>query len=77
MIHTKGSGWRKSRNVQKKEKQMDKGVTGGCINCARCERVRTSFFCGRSRLTMKQVYNTKGYCSKFKPKEGKKDGQVH
>ena len=56
---------------------MDKGVTGGCINCARCERVRTSFFCGRSRLTMKQVYNTKGYCSKFKPKEGKKDGQVH
>ena len=52
---------------------MDKGVTGGCINCARCERVRTSFFCGRSRLTMKQVYNTKGYCSRFKPKEGEEE----
>ena len=52
---------------------MYKGVTGGCIKCARCERVRTSFFCGRSRLTMKQVYNTKGYCSKFKPKERKEE----
>lgn len=52
---------------------MNKGVTGGCIHCARCEFVRTSFFCGRKRLTMKQVYNTKGYCSDFKPKEGKEE----
>lgn len=41
--------------------------TGGCIKCAKCEFVRLHYYCGRTRLTEKQVYNTKGYCSKFVP----------
>ena len=47
--------------------------TGGCITCAKCEKVRLSHFCGRRKLTDKQLYNTKGYCSKFVPKEKKKE----
>ena len=45
--------------------------TGGCITCAKCEKVRLSHFCGRRKLTDKQLYNTKGYCSKYVPKEKK------
>ena len=46
--------------------------TGGCIKCAKCTHVRTSFFCGNTKLTNKQLYNEKGYCSKFVPKCGAK-----
>lgn len=45
------------------------GTTGGCIKCAKCECVRTACFCGRTKLTNKQLYNTKGYCSEFVPKK--------
>jgi hypothetical protein len=42
--------------------------TGGCIKCAKCTHVRTSFFCGNKKLTNRQLYNEKGYCSEFAPK---------
>ncbi len=48
-----------------------RGTTGGCIKCAKCEWVRTAYFCGRKRLTLKQAYNTKGYCSEFIPRAKK------
>lgn len=44
--------------------------TGGCIKCAKCETVRMWHYCGRTKLTDKQLYNDKGYCSKFVPKNG-------
>ncbi len=44
-------------------------ITGGCIKCAKCEIVRTAYFCGRKKLTEKQVYNSNGYCSEFIPKK--------
>lgn len=43
---------------------------GGCIKCAYCIHIRTAFFCGNKKLTDKQLYNDKGYCSKFVPKYG-------
>jgi hypothetical protein len=46
--------------------------TGGCIKCAKCTHVRTSSFCGNTKLTNKQLYNEKGYCSEFVPKCGAK-----
>ena len=42
--------------------------TGGCIKCAKSEWVRTAYFCGKKKLTDKQLYNDKGYCSKFVPR---------
>ena len=42
--------------------------TGGCIKCAYCIHIRTAFFCGNKKLTNRQLYNEKGYCSEFIPK---------
>lgn len=42
--------------------------TGGCIKCAKCESVRQWNYCGHTKLTDKQLYDTKGCCSKFVPK---------
>ena len=38
----------------------------GCISCVNCKAIRNSYFCGNTRLTEKQVFNTKGSCSNFK-----------
>ena len=46
--------------------------TGGCIKCAKCTHVRTSYFCGNKKLTNKQLYNDKGYCSELVPNCGAK-----
>lgn len=43
--------------------------TGGCIKCKRCEQVRSHFFCGRKKIPYKSVYNEKGWCSRFEPRE--------
>ena len=49
--------------------------TGGCIKCAKSEWVRTAYFCGKKKLTDKQLYNDKGYCSEFEPRaERRTDG---
>ena len=49
--------------------------TGGCIKCDKSEWVRTAYFCGNKKLTDKQLYNDKGYCSEFVPRaERKADG---
>ena len=42
---------------------------GGCINCRKCEQVRINFYCGRKKLSQKQLYNTHGFCSNYEPKE--------
>ena len=47
-------------------------TTGGCIKCEKCTHVRTSSFCGNTKLTNKQLYNEDGYCSEFVPKGGAK-----
>ena len=44
----------------------------GCISCKKCKFIRTSAFCGTMKLTQKQLYNNKGYCSDFEPKEAEK-----
>lgn len=49
--------------------------TGGCINCKHCEQVRLNFYCGRTRLSQKQLYNKKGYCSRFEPRKGRKKNE--
>ena len=41
--------------------------TGGCIKCAKSKFVRTGYFCGNKKLTEKQLFNKKGYCSDFVP----------
>ena len=41
----------------------------GCITCRKCEQVRSIFFCGRTRLSQKQLYNKHGFCSDYEPKE--------
>ena len=41
----------------------------GCITCQKCEQVRSNFFCGRTRLSQKQLYNKHGFCSDYEPKE--------
>ena len=41
----------------------------GCITCRKCEQVRSNFFCGRTRLSQKQLYNKHGFCSDYEPKE--------
>lgn len=43
----------------------------GCITCKKCEQVRINFYCGRTRLTQKQLYKH-GYCSKYEPRESAK-----
>ena len=40
----------------------------GCISCRKCEFIRESAFCGTDKLTEKQLYNDKGYCSNFEDK---------
>ena len=40
----------------------------GCISCRKCEFIRGSAFCGTDKLTKKQLYNDKGYCSDFEDK---------
>ena len=40
----------------------------GCITCRKCEQVRINFYCGRTRLTQKQLYKP-GFCSKYEPRE--------
>lgn len=42
--------------------------TGGCIKCAKSKFIRTGYFCGKKKLTNKQLYNDKGYCSEFAPR---------
>ena len=42
--------------------------TGGCIKCAKSKFIRTGYFCGKKKLTDKQLYNDKGYCSEFVPR---------
>ena len=44
----------------------------GCISCVHCEAIRNHYYCGNTRLTEKQVFNSKGYCSKFKNKNEKR-----
>lgn len=41
----------------------------GCITCRKCEQVRINFYCGRKKLSQKQLYNTHGFCSNYEPKE--------
>ena len=41
--------------------------TGGCIKCAKSKFIRTGYFCGNKKLTDKQLFNKKGYCSNFVP----------
>jgi hypothetical protein len=41
----------------------------GCITCRKCEQIRSNFFCGRTRLSQKQLYNKHGFCSDYEPKE--------
>ena len=41
----------------------------GCITCRKCEQVRSNFFCGRTRLSQKQLYNKHGFCTDYEPKE--------
>ena len=41
----------------------------GCITCKKCEQVRLNFYCGRKKLSQKQLYNKYGFCSDYEPKE--------
>ena len=48
----------------------------GCISCVHCKAIRNHYFCvntrcSYARLTEKQVFNSKGYCSNFKNKNDK------
>ena len=43
----------------------------GCISCTNCKVIRNHYFCINTRLTEKQVFNSKGYCSNFKKKNEK------
>ena len=46
----------------------------GCVSCVHCKAIRNHYFCvnsGYARLTEKQVFNSKGYCSSFKNKNEK------
>ena len=40
----------------------------GCLSCKNCEFIRTSAFCGNTKLTQKQLYSKTGYCSHYEPK---------
>ena len=52
-----------------------KKQTGGCLKCEKCEWVRGKNFCGNKKLTDKQLYNDKGYCSDFVPKADMRGGE--
>lgn len=41
----------------------------GCITCRKSEQVGLNFYCGKKRLTQKQLYNQNGYCTKYEPIE--------
>ena len=41
----------------------------GCSSCKKCEFIRTSAFCGKTKLTQKQLYSKNGYCSEYEPKD--------
>ena len=41
----------------------------GCLSCKNCEFIRTSAFCGNTKLTQKQLYSKTGYCSHYEPKD--------
>ena len=41
----------------------------GCLSCKNCEFIRTSAFCGNTKLTQKQLYSKAGYCSHYEPKD--------
>ena len=41
----------------------------GCIHCKKCKFIRGIAFCGATKLTRKQLYSEKGYCSEFEEKE--------
>lgn len=50
--------------------------TGGCLGCAHCKMQRGNGWCNQfsksgkyTKLSQKQLYNTKGYCSKFLDKK--------
>ncbi len=44
-----------------------------CISCKKCKFIRNQAFCGTVRLTEKQLYNNRGYCSEFEEKIGKQE----
>ena len=44
-------------------------MSKGCIHCKKCKNIRNNYFCGNTKLTQKQLYNDKGYCSEFEYKE--------
>ena len=44
-------------------------MSKGCIHCKKCKSIRNNCFCGNTKLTQKQLYNDKGYCSEFEDKE--------
>ena len=43
--------------------------TEGCLKCRRSERVGRGgkWFCGKTRIPEKALYNKKGYCARFYP----------
>ena len=43
----------------------------GCITCKKCEQVRLNFYCGRKKLSQKQLYNKYGFCTRYEPVEQK------
>lgn len=51
---------------------------GGCSMCEKCEWVRGKYFCGKTKLTDKQLHNRNGYCSGFVPKRklNREDGEA-
>ena len=40
----------------------------GCISCRKCKFIRGNAFCWTDKLTEKQLYNDKEYCSDFEDK---------
>lgn len=41
----------------------------GCSSCKKCEFIKTNAFCGKTKLTQKQLYSKNGYCSHYEPKD--------
>lgn len=48
----------------------------GCISCRKCEFIRGIAFCGATKLTRKQLYSEKGYCSEFEEKSEEKHDTI-
>lgn len=59
-----------SKKLRNRPSEMVK-PTGGCIRCKKAKWVRSSCYCGRTRLTQKQLFNKNGYCSEFEEKQEK------